>query len=101
MMNDEEFLTYAVILVTSEVASVSRALEHIRAGRSDTAIDSLEKALDRCVLCLGTMQRRTHDRDKNNVKNALQIIRAYRRRHPNPAADTDAQRILDEFEKDE
>jgi hypothetical protein len=74
-----------IVIVTAEAASLCSALEHIKSGRLERAIELLEQGLDRCVMCLGDMRKKTQPADQENLTNALKVVRTYWHRHPRHA----------------
>jgi hypothetical protein len=77
-----ESRSHVVVFVTSDAATLTSALVHLRAGNMERVLDLLERGLDRCVLCLSHLRKESDPIDQRGLTMALKAVRDYRRQHP-------------------
>ena len=77
-MNDKQIF----IIITSVSANLCSALENIKSDCPENAVVTLERALDRCVVCLGAMRGKMQKADDEALVVTLKAVRSYRHRHP-------------------
>jgi hypothetical protein len=80
-MNEDSLKTEAR-LVATEAIELSGALEYIRDGRADKALELLEMRLDVCVVALSTLSPQVESSARANLVQALRHVGSYRSRHP-------------------
>jgi hypothetical protein len=90
-------------ILATQIANLCQAIKHIRDGRTERAIELLERGLDGCVIGLGHIQKRGEMQDQIGqgiLIDALKAARNHRHRYPrhakskNGTADAEFQKIV-------
>jgi uncharacterized protein YhaN len=73
-----------IAFTATQIAHVCMAIEYIKRGQLETSIERLERSIDACVLRLNRDQDKADPlipAQKNNILDALKIVKNHRRRH--------------------
>ena len=89
---DEDYSLNPTMLTAREAANLSTALQYIRRGRLDRALEALEMSLDVCVVALSSLSKSAKTLRAEEPLRALRSIRDYRRRYPR-RTETDLSRM--------
>ena len=93
-------------IIANQVVNLASAIDNIKGGRVERAIELLERGLDGCVFGLGRIQKKGEIPDQiaqGVLIDALKIARAHRRRYPRQAKSENhiqkaVQKILESIE---
>jgi hypothetical protein len=88
-------------IITNQVVNLCSAIENIKGGRIERAVELLERGLDGCIFGLGRIQKNGEIPDqigRDILIDALKIARAHRSRYPR-AATSNSEASDAEFQK--
>ena len=78
-MSDAEM---RLIVVATEAASITGALDNLRKNRLGEALEALEQQLDTATVMLDEVARQVEDDNRERAIQTLRLIRDYRRLQP-------------------